>query len=90
MTVIRIVIRLWAATPMALIEVLMEHNRDGLLMGLQEFRTLTHLSPSCERRHRRQQQDWPPHVEIGRKVFYRRAAVMRWLELREAKQGGAR
>jgi len=68
----------------------MDQVRDDVLMGLAEFRTLTHLSPSGERRHRREQADWPPHVEIGRKIFYRRAGVMQWLERQEAKQGRVR
>jgi hypothetical protein len=68
----------------------MDQIRDDVLMGLVEFRALTHLSPSGERRHRREQTDWPPHVEIGRKIFYRRAGVMQWLERQEAKQGGIR
>jgi len=68
----------------------MDQIRDDVLMGLVEFRALTHLSPSGERRHRREQPDWPPHVGIGRKIFYRRAGVMQWLERQEAKQGGIR
>jgi len=63
---------------------------DDVLMGLAEFRTLTHLSPSGERRHRREQDDWPPHIEIGRKVLYRRAAVMDWLHRQEAKRVSTR
>ena len=68
----------------------MDQVRDGVLMGLAEFRSLTHLSPSGERRHRREQDDWAPHVVIGRKIFYRRAAVLDWLERQEAKQGRVR
>ncbi len=68
----------------------MDQVNDDVLMGLAEFRTLTHLSPSGERRHRREQDDWPPHIEIGRKVLYRRAAVMDWLHRQEAKWVSAR
>jgi len=68
----------------------MDDNTDDVLMGLAEFRALTHLSPSSERRHRREQDDWAPHVVIGRKIFYRRAAVTDWLERQEAKQGRVR
>ena len=64
--------------------------RDDMLMGLVEFRALTHLSPSGERRYRREQHDWAPHVVIGRRIFYRRAAVLDWLERQEAKQGRVR
>jgi|GEM_PF-4071515 len=68
----------------------MDQPTDHVLMGLSEFRALVRLSPSCERKHRREQQDWPPNLEIGRKVFYRRAAVMEWLARQEAHQGGDR
>lgn len=64
----------------------MDQQTDAVLMGLAEFRALTHLSLSGERSHRRKQDDWPPHVQIGRKVFYRRAGVMDWLERQESKQ----
>lgn len=64
----------------------MDQPTNELLMGLAEFRALTHLSPSAERSHRRERGDWPPHVVIGKKVFYRRTGVMEWLERQEAKQ----
>jgi predicted DNA-binding transcriptional regulator AlpA len=63
---------------------------DDELMGLATFLALTHLSRSGERRHRRETEDWPPHIEIGRKILYRRAAVMDWLESQEAKRVSAR
>ena len=68
----------------------MDKLNENVLMELPEFRALAHLSPSAERKHRREQKDWAPHLVIGRKIFYRRAAVMEWLERQEAKQGGAR
>lgn len=68
----------------------MDRQIDEMLMGLAEFRALTHLSPSGERKHRREQTDWAPHVVIGRKVYYRRSGVMEWLERQEAKQGPVR
>lgn len=68
----------------------MDQATKDLLMGLAEFRALVRLSPSGERRNRHEQVDWPPHVEIGRKIFYRRAGVMQWLERQEAKQGGVK
>jgi hypothetical protein len=73
---------------MALIEVFMHQLPDDVLMGLSEFRALTHLSPTCERRHRCEQDDWPPHVEIGRRIFYRRAGVMNWLARQETNRAG--
>lgn len=63
---------------------------DDVLMGLSEFQALTHLSPTCERRHRCEHDDWPPHVEIGRKIFYRRAGVMNWLARKETNRAGVR
>ena len=67
-------------------EVQMDQRIDDLLMSLAEFRALTHLSPSGERKHRKTQADWAPHLQIGRKVFYRRAGVLDWLERREVNQ----
>jgi hypothetical protein len=55
-----------------------------ILMELQEFRALMHISVSGEREHRRVDDDWPPHITIGQKVFYRRATVMEWLARKEA------
>lgn len=52
---------------------------NDTLMTLEEFRALTHLSRSGERKHRSRGGGWPPHVEIGRKVFYRRSTVEKWL-----------
>jgi predicted DNA-binding transcriptional regulator AlpA len=52
---------------------------NDTLMTLEEFLALTHLSRSNERKHRSQDEGWPPHIEIGRKVFYRRSTVEKWL-----------
>lgn len=52
---------------------------NDLLMTLEEFRALTHLSVSNERKHRGQDEGWPSHFRIGRKVFYRRSTVEKWL-----------
>jgi predicted DNA-binding transcriptional regulator AlpA len=67
----------------------MGQQHGDILMGLATFLALSHMSRSAERRHRRETEDWPPHIEIGRRVFYRRAAVMEWLERQEAKQVSA-
>jgi len=53
---------------------------DDTLMGLAEFRKLLHLSPSGERRLRSEQGDWPPHISVGRKVFYFRDGVRSFLK----------
>ncbi len=68
----------------------MDELNNDMLMGLPEFRRLMHLSPSSERRMRTSEEDWAPHLVVGRKVFYRRSAVMEWLERQEAKQVGVR
>jgi hypothetical protein len=47
---------------------------------LDEFR----ISDSAERRLRKEGTDWPPHLLIGRKVYYRRETVAGWLRNRES------
>jgi hypothetical protein len=42
------------------------------------------ISDSCERRRRREGADWPPHLLIGRKVYYRRESLSDWLHRRES------
>jgi hypothetical protein len=42
------------------------------------------ISDSCERRRRKQGTDWPPHLLIGRKVYYRRESLSDWLRQRES------
>ena len=61
---------------------------EDMLMGLPEFRKLLHLSPSGERRMRSEQQDWPPHMAVGRRVFYFRDGVRNFLALRLGVQMG--
>ena len=59
------------------------------LMGLAEFRKLFRLSPSGERRMRNEQQeDWPPHITIGRKIFYFREGVRDFLARQQAARAG--
>jgi hypothetical protein len=47
---------------------------------LDEF----NISDSCERRQRKEGADWPPHLLIGRKVYYRRESLSDWLRQRES------
>jgi len=47
---------------------------------LEEFR----LSDSSERRKRQGNEDWPPHLCIGARIFYRRSAVDDYLRRQEA------
>ena len=50
------------------------------------IRTSTNLpgTDSCERRRRKEGADWPPHLLIGRKVYYRREILSDWLRQRES------
>ena len=45
------------------------------LISRKQFLGLLAISDSNERRKRRASQAWPPHLRIGNKVYYRRAAV---------------
>jgi len=42
------------------------------------------ISDSCERRQRKEGADWPPHLLIGKKVYYRRESLSAWLRQRES------
>ena len=42
------------------------------------------VSDSTERRRRKSDGDWPPHVCIGNKVCYLRSSVDDWLHRQEA------
>ncbi len=66
----------------------MDDLTEDTFMGLAEFRKLLHLSPSGERRMRSEQPDWPPHIVVGRKVFFFRASVREFLARRLAAQAG--
>ena len=42
------------------------------------------ISDSSERRGRTGGGEWPPHLLIGKKVYYRRESLADWLRHREA------
>jgi len=42
------------------------------------------ISDSSERRRRKAGRDWPAHITIGKKVYYRRSRVDEWIAQREA------
>ena len=42
------------------------------------------ISDSSERRQRNGTADWPPHVVIGKKIYYRQSQIDAWLLRREA------
>jgi hypothetical protein len=50
----------------------------------REFLKKLLISDSTERRGRTGSGDWPPHIRILSKVYYRRAAVDDWIRRREA------
>jgi hypothetical protein len=50
----------------------------------REFLKKLMISDSTERRGRTGSGDWPPHIRILSKVYYRRAAVDDWIRRREA------
>lgn len=43
------------------------------------------ISDSSERRRRKAGGDWPAHITIGNKVYYRRSQVDQWIARREAR-----
>lgn len=57
------------------------------LMGLSEFLGESGMSPSTERRLRNEEEDWPPHVVIGKKIFYLRSGWADWLTRRAGLNG---
>ncbi|MCX5044067.1 hypothetical protein OG921_12915 [Aldersonia sp. NBC_00410] len=60
-------------------------NPTGDLLSRKQFFEALGISDSNERRKRQDGgPDWPPHLYIGRKVFYRREAVAAWLLRQEA------
>jgi len=60
-------------------------NPTGDLWSRRQFFEEIGISDSNERRKRKQGgPDWPPHLCIGTKVFYRRDAVAAWLLRQEA------
>ena len=46
------------------------------------------ISDNNERRRRKLSQDWPPHLRIGKKVYYRKSVVENYLrELEQLSDG---
>ena len=42
------------------------------------------ISDSSERRQRKAGGDWPAHITIGKKIYYRRCRVDEWIARRES------
>ena len=54
-------------------------HSDNELMPLSEFLQETGMSQSTERRLRQEQEDWPPHLSLGKRIYYLRSGWAQWL-----------
>ena len=54
-------------------------HSDNELMPLSEFLQETGMSQSTERRLRQEQEDWPPHLSLGKRIYYLRSGWADWL-----------
>ncbi len=59
------------------------------LMSRQHFLEMLGISDSNERRRRKTSPAWPPHLRIGKKVYYRKSAVETYLRQLERLSSGA-
>ena len=62
------------------------HPTEPLIPRTQLLQELG-ISDSSERRLRQRSQDWPPHLTIGNRVYYRRCQIESWIAVREATSG---
>ena len=53
------------------------------------FLTDYDIEGSTEKRARAEGLPWPPHVVLGKRIYYSRQAVQRWFEQQEANAAGA-
>lgn len=60
----------------------------GQLLSRSELIKALGISDSSERRRRRNDPMWVPHLVIGTKVYYRPQSVEHWLGCREATCSG--
>jgi predicted DNA-binding transcriptional regulator AlpA len=59
-------------------------DADSSLIPRAELLKKFQISDASERRRRSGAVDWPPHVLIGKKIYYRRSQIDAWLRRREA------
>ena len=59
-------------------------DADDALVPRAELLKQFRISDSSERRQRNGAPDWPPHVVIGKKIYYRSSQIDAWLRRREA------
>lgn len=57
------------------------------LLSRRELLAEYPFSDSAERRGRKRGSAWPPHLVIGKKIYYRRQSVERWLADQEQGTG---
>jgi hypothetical protein len=55
----------------------------------QDFLGEFGFQASTENRARKQGLPWPPHVVLGKRIYYSRQAVQQWFEQQEANTAGA-
>ena len=63
-------------------------HQNAQFMTREQFCKELNLSLGTERRLRQAGQDWPPHLRIGRKIFYRRDGVRQWVARKEVAAPG--
>ena len=56
----------------------------GDLMSRAQILDHLGISDSSERRRRKNDPSWLPHICLGSKVYYRRSSIEAWLDQREA------
>jgi hypothetical protein len=59
-------------------------DADSALVPRAELLKQFRISDSSEWRQRNGTADWPPHVVIGKKIYYRKSQIDAWLRRQEA------
>lgn len=58
-------------------------DKKSELLPRQQFLREYGVTDSSERRARTEGRPWPPHVELGGRIYYRRATVETWFASQE-------
>ena len=56
---------------------------DDVVLEVEDLRPLIPVSRKTITNRLRDGRDLPPHFTVGRKTFFRRSAVLAWIEQRE-------
>ena len=56
---------------------------DDVVLGIEDLRPLIPVSRKTITNRLRDGRDLPTHFTVGRKTFFRRSAVLAWIEQRE-------